>query len=80
MNTKTFSRTAVAAALLVSSFASQAAPSMGDRVVTGVGQWIAAQGNQALREIHDDLRQQIGDSLQPMLPEISPQQEGNGAN
>lgn len=43
----------------------QAAQSTGVRVATGVGQWIAAQGNAALREIEDELKRDLADRLHP---------------
>jgi hypothetical protein len=69
---KTF-RPLVAAALLCASFGSQAADSMTVRAASGVGAWIAAQGNAALRELGQDLRQQLRDQLKPLLPQPEPQ-------
>ena len=43
----------------------QAADSSSARVATGVGQWIAAQGNAALREIEDELKRDLADRLHP---------------
>ncbi|WP_428310333.1 hypothetical protein [Hydrocarboniphaga sp.] len=65
---KTF-RPLVAAALLCASFGSQAADSMSTRAASGVGSWIAAQGNAALRELGQDLRKQLRDSIKPLLPQ-----------
>lgn len=59
----------MATALLAgASFASQAADIGGVRIATGVGYWIAAQGNAALREIRHDLQKDLADRLQPLLP------------
>lgn len=65
---KTF-RPLLAAALLCASFASQAADSVSTRAASGVGAWIAAQGNAALRELGQDLRKELRDSIKPLLPQ-----------
>lgn len=39
------------------------------RNVTGVGPWIAEQGNQALRDLARELKESLADQLRPVLPE-----------
>ena len=55
--------------LLMLGFAGTAtAGDLGQRVSTGVGQIIAAQGNAALEQIREDLRERIEQTLQPLTP------------
>lgn len=62
-------RTALIAAVLVcSSFSTRAADSGAASAGAGFGRWIAAQGNAALCDIADDLRDELKHSLQPYLP------------
>lgn len=65
---KTF-RPLVAAALLCASFGSQAADGLRLRAASGVGAWIAAQGNAALRELGQDLREELRNQMKPLLPQ-----------
>lgn len=46
------------------------ASSLTDRMVTGVGRIIAAQGNNALHEIRDELMKNFSKTLKPVLPEL----------
>lgn len=68
---------ALALALLASGPAA-AEESYGARVAaaaSSVGQWIANQGNQALRDIRKDLRDNLAETLKPLLPapaEVTP--------
>lgn len=39
-------------------------------MVTTVGQWIAAQGNAALRDIRQDMKRELLDRFEPLLPAI----------
>jgi len=59
----------VAAMLLGASLASHAAEPVR---VSGVGPWIAAQGNAALREIGDEMKQNINETLRPLMPTDAP--------
>lgn len=73
-NTSTLARRirplAIGIALLGASGSAQASDGIGSRsVAAGVGQWIAAQGNAALRELGHDLRDHIGDQIRPLLPQ-----------
>ena len=73
-NTSTLARRirplAIGIALLVASGSAQASDGIGSRnIAAGVGQWIAAQGNAALRELGHDLRDHIGDQIRPLLPQ-----------
>lgn len=45
-----------------------AADSVGARAASAVGHWIAMQGNEALREIREEIDERLADSLKPMLP------------
>ena len=69
-------KTAIARSLIVLStvLASHAAQAEAfPRVSLSVGEWIAAQGNAALQEVVDDVRQQLKETLEPMPPERSPE-------
>lgn len=55
-------RTFLAIALIAGSAGAQAADA-------GLGRWIAAQGNVALQELHRDLKRDLAQRLQPMLPD-----------
>jgi len=68
MTRKTLLQLIAAATLIGASTAASAAEPVGTRVVTGLGHWIAAQGNAALREIRDDLRKDLTDRLAPLVP------------
>lgn len=52
--------------MLTASFGASA--DMGG-VITGVGQWIAAQGNAALRQIGEDMKRDLAEKLKPLLPQ-----------
>lgn len=62
-------RPLIAAALLCASFGSQAADGVATRAASGIGPWIAAQGNAALRELGDELRRSLRQQMQPLLPQ-----------
>jgi hypothetical protein len=74
-------RTALAAALLAattlgaSSVAQAQDQNVSSRVVVGLGAWIAAQGNAALAEVREDLKQDLRDAMKPLLPESEPAPE-----
>lgn len=61
-------RTVLSAALLCCSLGVHA-ESLPVRAATGVGAWIAAQGNAALDQIADDLRREIDRQIKPLLPQ-----------
>jgi hypothetical protein len=69
LNTARRFRPLAAAVLLCASFGSQAADGAAVRAASGVGQWIAAQGNAALREIGQELRDGLREQLRPLLPQ-----------
>jgi hypothetical protein len=47
----------------------QAAGHAGERAVIGIGYWIAAQGNQALRDIREQMKQELVDHVKPLVPQ-----------
>ncbi|MEC9358029.1 MAG: hypothetical protein VX836_09175 [Pseudomonadota bacterium] len=62
--------TAAAAALALSSFAANAADaSLSGRAATGIGQYIAAQGNAALAELRQRFVAELSDQIQLFVPE-----------
>lgn len=65
---KTLSTVAILTALLGFQGAAHANDSLTQRVVTGVGQVIAAQGNAALVQIRSELGETIENALKPVLP------------
>ncbi len=65
---KTLTTLALAAALLGSATAASAQEPLMQRLATGVGQIIAAQGNAALSDIRDELRDSFKRSVEPLLP------------
>lgn len=58
----------LALALLGATGPAAAAESTGTRAVAAVGHWIAAQGNAALRDIREDMRKRLSETLKPQLP------------
>jgi len=74
-------RNALAAALIATtalgaSTAAQAQEqAVASRVVVGLGAWIAAQGNAALAEVREDLKQDLREAMKPLLPESAPAPE-----
>lgn len=71
MNThirKTLTALATAGLLLGLNSGAQAGEPLGQHVSAGVGQTIAAQGNAALEQIREDLRDHIEQTLQPLTP------------
>ncbi|TJY60797.1 hypothetical protein E4T66_09015 [Sinimarinibacterium sp. CAU 1509] len=71
-------KTALAAvALLGVSVSAQADESLTQRVATGVGQVIAAQGNAALMQIREELQQRLIETVSPLMP--NPEQSGESA-
>lgn len=67
-------RSPLAALILAVSTMAMSAPahagseSAGARLATGVGYWIAAQGNAALHEIQEGFKKDLSERLQPILP------------
>lgn len=73
MNTqKILASLLLAAALAGASAPAAAAESLGDRAAVAVGHWIASQGNQALRDIREEFRQRLLETLKPALPAPAP--------
>ncbi|MDB5968439.1 MAG: hypothetical protein JWQ90_889 [Hydrocarboniphaga sp.] len=68
-NTARRIRPLAVAALLCASFGSQAADSVTARAASGVGLWIAAQGNAALHELGQELRDELRQQIKPLLPQ-----------
>lgn len=65
-----------AAALLAASHGALAADDLATRMSASVGQWIASQGNQALRDLREETRRELTERLRPMLaPEAAPRTE-----
>lgn len=61
----------IAAALLSFVMASSAHATPSNpalQVASAVGHWIAEQGNAALREIREELRRELEQQIQPLLP------------
>ena len=58
----------IAVTLLASAGPAAASESPGMRAANVVGHWIAMQGNQALRDIKQELRDRLAESLKPILP------------
>ena len=65
------------AALVALAFAAFAAPAAADDITTrtaiAVGQAIAAQGNAALVEIRQELKDALLEQIKPLLPEPAPE-------
>lgn len=75
----TLIKSSLLAFALLASGPAAAQDSPGARVVAAaansVGLWIASQGDQALREIREDLRDTLAEKLKPLLPapaEVTP--------
>jgi hypothetical protein len=75
----TLIKSSVLALALIAAGPAAAEESYGARVAaaaaSSVGTWIANQGNQALREIREDLRDNLADKIKPFLPapaEVTP--------
>lgn len=74
---------ALSVALGLSAFAAPAAAdsSLGERVATGIGRYIAAQGNAALSEIRSNLAETLGERMELYVPQapndINPQPSQN---
>lgn len=66
MTSPTLNALIVGTALLVSAAPAAAAPEWGQRVVGTVGQYIAAQGNEALKQIRAEVRRDLQVKLQPV--------------
>ncbi|WP_428312274.1 hypothetical protein [Hydrocarboniphaga sp.] len=69
INRRPLAQAALAIVLIAGSAAAQAADGIGSRVGAGLGRWIAAQGNAALSELREDLKRDLSERLQPLLPE-----------
>lgn len=65
---KILSSLLLASTLAGASNPAAAAESLGDRAAVAVGHWIAAQGNQALRDIREEFRERLLETLKPVLP------------
>ena len=75
----TLIKSSVLALALLAAGPAAAQESPGARVVAAaansVSHWIVSQGNQALRDIREELRDSLADTLKPLLPapaEVSP--------
>lgn len=75
----TLIKTSVLTLALLAAGPAAAEDSYGARVAaaaaSSVGQWIATQGNQALRDIREELRDNLADKIKPFLPapaEVTP--------
>lgn len=75
----TLIKSSVLALALLAAGPAAAEESYGARVAAAaansVGHWIANQGNQALRDIREDLRDNLAQTLKPLLPapaEVTP--------
>ncbi|HEX4870982.1 MAG TPA: hypothetical protein VFV27_01595 [Nevskiaceae bacterium] len=75
MNKSTLALLSLASLSLMAP-AAQADDGLAQRAATGVGYWIAAQGNAALREIQREFEQQLRQTLQPLLPDAAPASAG----
>lgn len=70
MSIKRTSLTSAAAVLALSSFAANAAdPRLSGRAATGIGQYIAAQGNAALAELRQRFMAELSDQIRLFVPE-----------
>ncbi|MDB5967618.1 MAG: hypothetical protein JWQ90_68 [Hydrocarboniphaga sp.] len=67
-NRRPLAHAVLAIALIGGSAGAQAADGMSSRVASGLGRWIAAQGNAALSELSEDLKRDLAERLQPLLP------------
>lgn len=66
-------KTLAAAVILFATLPAQAASgaSTGLNLASALGQWVAEQGNEALREMRDEFAQDLEQRLKPMLPQPS---------
>lgn len=70
MSIKRTSLMTAATVLALSSFAANAADaSLSGRAATGIGQYIAAQGNAALAELRQRFVAELSDQIQLFVPE-----------
>lgn len=60
--------TALFAVALLGTAPVHAEESLVSRVATGVGHAIAAQGNAALAQIREEVKDKLADSIKPFLP------------
>ena len=72
LRTSLLKSTILALALMGAAAPAAANQAPGARLATGVGQWIAAQGNAALREIREDFRKRMNETFKPVLPAPAP--------
>lgn len=67
----------IGVALVALSFTAFAAPAAADDITTrtavAVGQAIAAQGNAALAEIRQEIKDALMEQIKPLLPEPAPE-------
>lgn len=69
MNTQTlFASSLLALVTTTQAYARSTPVSSVEYVVVSLGQFIAAQGNEALREMRDELKKDISKTLKPVLP------------
>jgi hypothetical protein len=68
INRRPLAQALIAIALIGGSAGAQAADSMSTRVASSLGRWIAAQGDAALNELSEDLKQSLSKTLKPLLP------------
>lgn len=68
INRRPLAQAVLVIALIGGSAGAQAADGMSNRVASGLGRWIAAQGNAALNELREDLKRDLSERLQPLLP------------
>ncbi|MGQ0620341.1 MAG: hypothetical protein ACT4QA_10530 [Panacagrimonas sp.] len=68
-------KTLAAALIFVATLPAHAAPistsSTGLSLASALGQWLAEQGNEALREMRKDFAKDLEQRLKPMLPQPS---------
>lgn len=66
MTSPTLKALIVGTSLLVSAAPAAAAPEWGQRVVGSVGQYIAYQGNQALKQIRAEIKRDVKAQIEPV--------------
>ncbi|HUS25620.1 MAG TPA: hypothetical protein VM369_11795 [Candidatus Binatia bacterium] len=61
---------ALALAAACAGIPAHAAEQAGERVVVGIGMWIADQGNRALQDIRQDLQRELNQHVSPAVPPV----------
>lgn len=69
---KTLPALLMTAILSASATPAAASDGAGTRAATAVGHWIAMQGNEALRDIREQFRERLLESLKPLVPAPAP--------